>query len=181
MAVRKPETFPPVTMGHIRGHGCRDLLVYCDSGRCHHSATMNADWLPDGMPVRSLCRRIVWHAVRDDRRRRASGLEPAREQAARLGRVADFCFVQLVVGYCKLWKTKLGEQLYTDAGRSTSASSMPKHVWANGRGSCTIRTATATARQSVCWRLKKHPNLITANFLFLWPPHGSRLPMRTRP
>jgi hypothetical protein len=28
MAVRKVETFPPVT---IRGHGCRDLLVYCGS------------------------------------------------------------------------------------------------------------------------------------------------------
>jgi hypothetical protein len=27
--VPKAETFPPVTMGHIRGHGCRDLLVYC--------------------------------------------------------------------------------------------------------------------------------------------------------
>jgi hypothetical protein len=26
--VRKAETFPPVTMGHMRGHGCRDLLVY---------------------------------------------------------------------------------------------------------------------------------------------------------
>ena len=24
--VRKVETFPPVTMGHIRGDGCRDLL-----------------------------------------------------------------------------------------------------------------------------------------------------------
>jgi hypothetical protein len=34
-------------MGHIRGHGCRDLLIYCSSGRCHHSASMNADWLPD--------------------------------------------------------------------------------------------------------------------------------------
>ena len=31
--VRKAEVFPPVTMGHIRGHGCRDLLVYCGSGR----------------------------------------------------------------------------------------------------------------------------------------------------
>jgi hypothetical protein len=29
--VPKVETFPPVTMGHIRGHGCRDLLVYCSS------------------------------------------------------------------------------------------------------------------------------------------------------
>jgi hypothetical protein len=59
MAVRKIETFPPVTMGHIRSHGCRDLLVYCGSGRCHHSATINADWLPDDMPVRSLCSRLV--------------------------------------------------------------------------------------------------------------------------
>jgi hypothetical protein len=28
MVRRKAETFEPVTMGHIRGHGCRDLLVY---------------------------------------------------------------------------------------------------------------------------------------------------------
>jgi len=27
MARRKAETFEPVTMGHIRGHGCHDLLV----------------------------------------------------------------------------------------------------------------------------------------------------------
>jgi hypothetical protein len=26
---RKAETFPPVTMAHIRDDGCRDLLVYC--------------------------------------------------------------------------------------------------------------------------------------------------------
>jgi hypothetical protein len=32
---------------------------YCNSGRCHHSAGMNADWLPDVTPVRSLCRRMV--------------------------------------------------------------------------------------------------------------------------
>jgi hypothetical protein len=29
MTTRKRETFEPVTMGHIRGHGCRHLLVYC--------------------------------------------------------------------------------------------------------------------------------------------------------
>ena len=57
--VRKIETFPPVTMGHIRGHGCRHLLVYCGSGRCHHSATIGGDWLPDDVPVRSLCRRMA--------------------------------------------------------------------------------------------------------------------------
>jgi hypothetical protein len=42
-----------------RSHGCRDLLVYCGSGHCHHGAVMNADWLPDDMPVRSLCPRMV--------------------------------------------------------------------------------------------------------------------------
>ena len=59
MARRRSETFAPVTLGHIRGHGCRDLLVYCSSGRCHHSASMNADWLSNATPVRSLCRRMV--------------------------------------------------------------------------------------------------------------------------
>jgi hypothetical protein len=53
------ESFPPVTMAHIRAHGCRDLLVYCDSGRCHHSAHLNGDWLADETPVRSLCGRMV--------------------------------------------------------------------------------------------------------------------------
>ena len=60
MVIRKCETFEPVTLGHIRSHGCRDLLVYCGSGRCRHSATMNGDWLPDEAPVRSLCRRMVF-------------------------------------------------------------------------------------------------------------------------
>jgi hypothetical protein len=84
MVARRPETFPPVMMAHIRGHGCRDLLVYCGSGRCHHSATLNGDGFPDDMPVRSLCRRMGLHRVQDDRRRRAPGLEPARQQAARM-------------------------------------------------------------------------------------------------
>ncbi|HEY7247909.1 MAG TPA: hypothetical protein VH678_28915 [Xanthobacteraceae bacterium] len=53
------EPCEPVTMGHIRSHGCRDLLVYCVSGRCHHGSSFNADWLPDGTPVRSLCTRMV--------------------------------------------------------------------------------------------------------------------------
>jgi hypothetical protein len=36
-----------------------NLLVYCDSIRCHHSAVFNADWLPDETPMRSLCPRMV--------------------------------------------------------------------------------------------------------------------------
>jgi len=59
MAARKIETLPAGDHGHIRGHGCRDLLVYCGSGRCHHSANISGDWLPDDVPVRSLCRRMV--------------------------------------------------------------------------------------------------------------------------
>jgi hypothetical protein len=70
---------------------------------------------------------------------------------------------------------KPGEQFYTDAGRLTSAS-FPK-LW---RVPCMIRDATATARQSVYWRLKKHANLITAIFISQWPPRGSRSPVMMR-
>jgi hypothetical protein len=59
MAGQKRETFDLVTLGHIRSHGCRDLLVYCISGRWHHRASLNGDWLPDEMPVRPLCARMV--------------------------------------------------------------------------------------------------------------------------
>jgi hypothetical protein len=59
MVIRKAETFDPGTFVHIRSHGCQNLLIYCDSGRCHHSATMNADHLPASLPVRSLCGRMV--------------------------------------------------------------------------------------------------------------------------
>jgi hypothetical protein len=59
MTRRQTETFKPVTLEHIRGHGCRDLLVYCGSGWCNHSAVMNADWLPDDVALRSLCSRMV--------------------------------------------------------------------------------------------------------------------------
>jgi hypothetical protein len=34
----RAERVAPVTIAHIRAHGCRDLLVYCSSGRYHHSA-----------------------------------------------------------------------------------------------------------------------------------------------
>ena len=59
MAVRKVETFEPVTLGHIRSHGCRDLLVYCGSINCSHSATMNADHMPGDTPIRPLGAHMV--------------------------------------------------------------------------------------------------------------------------
>jgi hypothetical protein len=59
MTPRQRETFLPVTLGQIRGHGCRTLLVYCEPLGAIISAVLNADGLPDEMPVRSLCPRMV--------------------------------------------------------------------------------------------------------------------------
>jgi hypothetical protein len=59
MPARNSETFEPVTLGHIRGHGCRDLLVYCESIWCNHNATLNADHLPDETVIRQLNARMV--------------------------------------------------------------------------------------------------------------------------
>src|SRR3984893_1437748 len=59
MPPRRRETFEPVTLDQIRVHGCRDLLVYCCSVWCNHSATLNADCLPGDTPLRSLCPMMV--------------------------------------------------------------------------------------------------------------------------
>ena len=48
-----------VTVGHIRGHGCRDLLISCGSIHRNHDAKMNADHLPDETPIRPLGSRMV--------------------------------------------------------------------------------------------------------------------------
>ena len=52
-----------VILSRIRSDGCRDLLVYCISGRCYHSATLSGDWSTNETPVRSLCSRMVWHGA----------------------------------------------------------------------------------------------------------------------
>jgi hypothetical protein len=39
--------------------GCRDLLVYCNSGRCNHSTIMNVGHLPDETRINSLGDGIV--------------------------------------------------------------------------------------------------------------------------
>jgi hypothetical protein len=59
MKDRKREIFEPVTLGHIRGHGCRDLLVFCGSIHCNHETKMNADHLSDETPIRALGARMV--------------------------------------------------------------------------------------------------------------------------
>lgn len=48
-----------VTVGHIRGHGCRDLLVFCGAIDCNHSAVLSADRFPDEALIRPLGRRMV--------------------------------------------------------------------------------------------------------------------------
>jgi hypothetical protein len=56
---RNKETFEAVTLGHIRGHGCRGVLVYCESMWCNHSARLEPDWLPDETVLVALCPRMV--------------------------------------------------------------------------------------------------------------------------
>jgi hypothetical protein len=51
---------PPVTMGHIRSHGVRRLLIYCSAGLyCHHSAVIDADLWSDDTVLLDLDRRAV--------------------------------------------------------------------------------------------------------------------------
>jgi hypothetical protein len=50
MKARKRGTFEPATLGNIRSHGCRNLLIYCGSIHCNYQTKMNADHLPDETP-----------------------------------------------------------------------------------------------------------------------------------
>jgi hypothetical protein len=59
MALRTIEKVKPVTLGHIRSYGCRDLLIYCGSINCSHSATMSADRMPDETAIRALGPKMV--------------------------------------------------------------------------------------------------------------------------
>ncbi len=59
---RRPQRYrgPPVTLGHIRSHGVRRLLVYCGNGsHCYHSAIIDADRWPDETVLLDLNRRLV--------------------------------------------------------------------------------------------------------------------------
>ncbi len=59
---RRRESYrgPPVTLGHIRSHGVRRLLIYCTDGLyCYHSAIIDADRWPDDTVLLDLDRRAV--------------------------------------------------------------------------------------------------------------------------
>jgi hypothetical protein len=61
-AKRRPVGYrgPPVTLGHIRSHGVRRLLISCSEGLyCHHSATVDADRWPDDTALNDLCPKAV--------------------------------------------------------------------------------------------------------------------------
>jgi hypothetical protein len=49
-----------VTLGQIRSHGCRDLLVYCGSINCSHGPTLNADHRMPVFKLSELERVLVW-------------------------------------------------------------------------------------------------------------------------
>ena len=55
----QPDSGPPVTLGHIRSHGVRRLLIYCSTGLCHHSAVVDADRWPDDTALLDLDRWAV--------------------------------------------------------------------------------------------------------------------------
>jgi hypothetical protein len=59
MTAAKVGKFEPVTLGHMRAQGCRDLLVYCSSGHCNHRAIINVGHLPDDTPIQLLGGGIV--------------------------------------------------------------------------------------------------------------------------
>jgi hypothetical protein len=60
---RRPAPYrgPPVTtLGHLRSHGVRHLLIYCTQGLyCHHSALIDVDQWPDDTVLLNLDRRAV--------------------------------------------------------------------------------------------------------------------------
>src|SRR5262245_28164398 len=78
-----------ITLGHMRGHRCRDLLVYCTSPWCNHSAKLTLDWLGDDTALRSRSAHGLYR-VRTDRCRRAAGLD-ADDQSPRRSVVAEPC------------------------------------------------------------------------------------------
>jgi hypothetical protein len=45
----------------MRAHGCGDLLVHCNSGRCNHSTTMNVGHLADDTEIAALGFALVCH------------------------------------------------------------------------------------------------------------------------
>jgi hypothetical protein len=74
----------------------------------------------------------------------------------------------------------INECILPESSHHLKGDSAPKRVGGEWRAPCTIRDATAIARQSVCWRLKKHAKFIAADFISLWPTHGFRSPVGMR-
>src|SRR5437764_2143621 len=69
MSAPRTGKLAPVTLGHRRAHGCRDLLVHCNSGQCNHSTTMNVGHLAADTEIAALglalvCRRCGYVGAR---------------------------------------------------------------------------------------------------------------------
>ena len=48
-----------MTLGNMRAQGIRDVLAYCEGVNCRHSAAVNVDLLPEGLPVPDVALRLV--------------------------------------------------------------------------------------------------------------------------
>jgi hypothetical protein len=80
----RPEPYrAPGNARPMRSLGCNPLLIYCSTGLCHHSATIEADRWPDDTAVRDLCRKVVCTKCRTCGR---SGERAGRDTLEKLGR-----------------------------------------------------------------------------------------------
>jgi hypothetical protein len=49
---------PPMTLAGMRAHGVRSVDAYCAAVGCGHASTLNADSLPDDLPVPDVSLRL---------------------------------------------------------------------------------------------------------------------------
>jgi hypothetical protein len=72
---REPSRGPPVTLGHLRSHGRRRLLIYCSTGSAITAQWSMPNRWPDEIALRDLCPKAVCTRCGIRRRRRAAGLD----------------------------------------------------------------------------------------------------------
>jgi hypothetical protein len=86
---RQREIFDPVTLGHIRSHGCRPILTYCDTGTtppfratlllCVPKNPVRFDLTTESLKsAANRRRRHLWRLYRHGERTKAAIAEPQK-------------------------------------------------------------------------------------------------------
>jgi hypothetical protein len=118
---RRPETHrrPPITLGQMRSHAVKRLLIYCSAGLDrHHSAVGGADRRPDDTAMNNLCRRAVctkfgiigadlrpdWDDRPKGARSARSGDEPSATLLRHGGMTGKRCIVFAPGASCRLFR-----------------------------------------------------------------------------